>query len=68
MLCQNCSKLSKLESKRHCVRCTGTILDNISCICEACSKEQNLCAVCLKRMNIEKPRPFADGCKSCGRG
>lgn len=51
MLCINCSKLAyNLEIKRICIRCLGSINENLSCICENCSKEQNICSVCLKKM------------------
>ena len=70
MFCDQCAKLAYLESKRICVRCQGSILNNISCICDGCSKDQNICSVCLKKLNTnQKPKTitFGGGCKSCGR-
>lgn len=68
MFCQACTKLAILFTNRTCVRCQGNITNNISCICDKCSNEQNICSCCLKKMinlNIKKP---SGGCKSCGGG
>lgn len=70
MICSECSKMAILNSKKICIRCGGVIMNNLSCICEQCSKENNICSICLKKTNINnslnnnKLRP---GCKSCGR-
>jgi hypothetical protein len=70
MICLECKKMASLETKRSCIRCSGVITNTISCICDQCSKENSVCSVCLKKMNIgnalnnNKLRP---GCKSCGR-
>lgn len=71
MFCPNCSKLAILFGKRICVRCNGYILNNISCICELCAKQQNICSVCLKKLLINqhglKRKVPKTGCKSCGK-
>ena len=69
MLCSNCSKLAILTSNRNCVRCKGSILNTLSCICDRCSTEQNICSICLKK--ILNPATFIrksskGGCRSCG--
>lgn len=72
MFCPECSKLAVLHTKRVCVRCKGEILNNISCICDKCSKEQNKCSACLKRISVGQDgiikHVFRPGCKTCGKG
>lgn len=51
MFCSQCSKLAILNTNRVCVRCQGSILNNLSCICDNCSKQQNICAICLKKIS-----------------
>lgn len=67
MLCNTCNKLSILNSKKTCLRCKGTIYSNIAVICDNCSKNENLCAICLKKLynTITRQRPKS-ACSSCG--
>jgi hypothetical protein len=51
MFCSHCSKLAILNAIRICVRCQGHITNNISCICDKCSKDQNICSICLKKIS-----------------
>lgn len=62
MLCLNCSKLAYLHTKRVCIRCQGEVLNNISVLCEFCSKTDNVCAVCIKKI------PTATDKKNIGCG
>lgn len=69
MFCTNCSKLVILQSNRVCIRCQGVITNNVSCICDVCSKEQNMCSVCLKHLGLDartKTKTVGGGCKACG--
>lgn len=71
MFCPGCSKLAILNVNRICVRCQGAILNNLSCICDACSKTQSVCSICLKKINLnnngQNINPFRRGCRSCGK-
>lgn len=67
MLCNSCSKLLALPSQKMCLRCRGTILLNLSVICDGCSMAEKMCSICLKKL-VEavgriKPR---GNCGSCG--
>lgn len=64
MLCINCSKLAFLHTKKKCIRCQGEVLNNISVLCEFCSKSDNVCSVCLKKTN----NSFADKLSKSGCG
>jgi hypothetical protein len=67
MLCVNCSKLSFLNTKKHCIRCDGDVYNNISVLCEICSNTEKVCSVCIKKtQNISKIKSFNVGCHSCG--
>lgn len=72
MMCPGCQKLAVLHTVRQCVRCKGTILENLSCICGQCSKDQGVCSVCLKRLSLSsdptKNHALKSGCRSCGGG
>lgn len=70
MLCANCSKLAILKTRRICIRCQGHILDNLSCICDRCSTEQNICSICLKKINLNIAKngySLRRGCRTCGK-
>ena len=71
MFCQNCSKLAVLATERICVRCQGKITNNISCICDNCSKDQKVCSVCLKKISVDQNGVnkfrIKRSCRSCGR-
>lgn len=68
MLCNACSKLALLTASRTCLRCKGTIFNNISVICDNCSALEKLCSICLKKLyssnSKQKPR---SNCSSCGK-
>ena len=72
MLCPNCNKLAILNTQRTCLRCQGKILNNLSCICDRCSAEQNMCSICLKRisfpMDANNKYIVRKGCRACGGG
>lgn len=53
MLCPNCSKLALMHCNRSCPRCKGSITINIASLCETCSKQNGICAACLKRLNVD---------------
>lgn len=68
MLCTNCSKLAILYCNKKCLRCQSNVLQNISVICEACSKQNKQCSACLKKINENGNKPhFFGGCGSCRR-
>jgi hypothetical protein len=70
MFCPECSKLAVLNTKKICVRCQGLIVDNLSCICDKCSREQNMCSICLKKLHIvngQNVNPIRRGCSACGK-
>jgi hypothetical protein len=71
MFCPECSKLAILNTNRICVRCQGFILNNLSCICDKCSKEQNVCSICLKKIRVnsngQNINLYKRGCRSCGK-
>ena len=64
MICGNCSKLIFKTDKRLCKKCNMNIYDSLSVVCHSCSVQDNVCAVCLKKQNINT---ISKGCKSCGR-
>lgn len=66
MLCSNCVKLAFVNTKKSCIKCHGTILTNISILCDFCSNTEKQCAVCLKRVISESERAVKRGCK-CGK-
>jgi hypothetical protein len=71
MLCLECIKLAILQTTRICIRCQGTILNNLSCICDNCSNDQKVCSICLKKISIgtsgQNKKVLKPGCRSCGR-
>jgi len=69
MLCNTCTNLASLNAKRVCLRCKGTIYSNLAVICDNCSKNEKMCAVCLKKMyeSVGKIRPKSN-CSTCGGG
>ena len=68
MLCINCSKLAFVSSPRNCLRCNGTILNNLSVVCDNCSNSERLCSVCLKKMISPAVRNRSrSNCGSCGK-
>jgi hypothetical protein len=66
MLCSNCSKLAMLVTKRICIRCKSLVSNNISILCELCSKTEKVCSVCLKKINVELKQQRYRGCGRCG--
>lgn len=67
MLCNHCEKLAFLPNKRICLRCKGNILNNLAVVCDHCSKSENLCAVCLKKLIEYKNKRVKSNCSSCGK-
>jgi len=73
MLCPNCSKLSMTYTTKICVRCQGSINNNLSCICDNCSTSESVCSICLKKITPAGYNPslknmFRGGCNSCRKG
>lgn len=69
MLCDSCNKLATLYTTKKCMKCQGSVTQNISVVCEACSNSNQSCSACLKKM-IKKDyvlRSHATGCRSCGQ-
>ena len=62
MICSSCSKLAFLYIKKSCLRCQSTVVITIAVICELCSTKDNICSICLKK--IQKTGPKL-GC-NCG--
>lgn len=54
MLCSNCSKLAVIFSSRKCKKCKSSINTNLEVICDSCSKKDNVCGICLKKINLNK--------------
>lgn len=72
MLCSICSKLLRLATNKKCVKCQGSVYNNISIICDICSQNEKACSACLKKVYnnpIENPNYHSKttGCKSCGQ-
>lgn len=70
MFCIQCSKLAILNTNRICVRCQGNILNNLSCICDKCSKDQNICSICLKKISSsigKNHNALRKGCRCGGK-
>ncbi len=69
MLCEVCSKLASMPSNRICLRCKGIISNNLSVICDNCSNQERLCAMCLKKLySISKINRPQSNCSHCGGG
>lgn len=67
MLCENCKKLAVLpQNIRKCIRCQSTIPNNLSCICDACSDQNGLCSICLKKVHLTPKPKKSSGC-GCGK-
>lgn len=67
MLCNHCSKLAIIHSQRICLRCKNMIYSNLAVVCDNCSKNENLCAICLKKLNnIATKQRVKSGCSGCG--
>lgn len=62
MMCENCSKLAFLYTKKACVRCQSSVIISLAVLCELCSFGDKICSVCLKKIQIARP---ARGC-NCG--
>lgn len=68
MLCNNCTKLLFQFTNKKCMRCTGSITQNIHVICDSCSKIAQQCAACLKKIqNNTINKHYFGGCGSCKR-
>lgn len=68
MLCNSCAKLALINTQRACLRCKGIIFSNLAVICDNCSKNEKLCAICLKKIYdaTTKQRPKSN-CSGCGK-
>ena len=66
MFCTNCLKLAILVTNKKCIKCNGTVLNNISVICESCSNSNKLCSVCLKKISGDLRKQGYRGCSRCG--
>lgn len=62
MLCVNCSKLSYIYANKKCIRCNSNVNINIAVLCDACSNSDRLCAICLKKTNLNKSQSKGCGC------
>ena len=62
MICQSCSKLNIKNVIKNCIKCTGEIYNNLSVLCDSCSKTSKQCSICLKQIGI---RGESRNCK-CG--
>lgn len=68
MLCGHCNKLNFLNTEKICFRCKGEVYTNIAVICDNCSINSNICAVCLKKMNNSNVEKYKySGCGACKR-
>jgi hypothetical protein len=68
MLCNACSKLAFLNASRVCMRCKGSILNNLSVVCDNCSTLEKLCSVCLKKLQDPAIKQRSrSNCSSCGK-
>lgn len=66
MFCPNCAKLAFMNSNKKCIRCQGTINNNISVLCDFCSTTARQCSVCLKKTYAsESEKQKNRGC-NCG--
>lgn len=66
MFCASCSKLAfMVNANRLCLRCNQHVNNNLSVLCESCSTQDSVCAVCLKKVN--KNPQLVRACKSCGK-
>ena len=50
MLCANCSRLSFQYTKKKCLRCQADVIISLAVICEACSLNNKICAICSKKL------------------
>lgn len=67
MLCSTCSKLAILYTNKTCIKCQGSVHQNICVLCESCSKTSKTCAACLKKVYSVFDHPKMSGCKGCGK-
>jgi hypothetical protein len=65
MMCSNCSSLSFSYTKKKCVRCKSDTNISIAILCESCSKNDNSCGACLKKINLQPKRNAIGKCR-CG--
>lgn len=66
MFCAPCSKLAIMyNAARLCLRCNQHVNNNLSVLCEGCSAQDSVCAICLKKV-IKNPQ-LIRSCKSCGK-
>lgn len=69
MFCSQCVKLANIQINKICPKCSiGRVLNTISNICDNCSKINNCCSACLKKINNQGNYNQKTGCRSCGRG
>ena len=64
MLCVNCAKLVLLNLNKKCIKCQGSVFNNLSILCESCSAKEKQCSVCLKKIQLVSER--YRGC-NCGK-
>ncbi len=67
MFCSTCSKLAILYTYKRCIKCQSVIHQNISVLCDNCSKLEKCCAACLKKIYDVFNHPKMTGCKGCGK-
>lgn len=65
MFCETCSKLAILHSNSSCRNCKGAVYNNLSVICDVCSKRNNTCSACLRK--LYNKIIVGGGCKTCGK-
>jgi len=69
MFCNNCIRLTYLNTKKKCMKCQSDVYINIAVLCDNCSASEGTCGICLKKNNmhsINKSRYTGGKCKSCG--
>lgn len=68
MFCSNCSKLTMLMTHKNCMRCQGQVYNNLSVLCDQCSSNEQMCSICLKKMQNSTVSKYKNsGCGACRR-
>jgi len=60
MLCQSCSKLATVYTKKTCMKCQLPVNESISVLCDMCSKQSKSCSACLRKIGQNR------AIKDCG--
>lgn len=66
MFCKSCSTLAVSFTKKNCFKCKSEMYLSIAVICSSCSHNEQICGICLKKLEPAKNINDSRGGCRCG--